>query len=202
MHRAKEATRRYAFCRCWPQPRCRCRHGARGAYAAAPAPRGRSAPDLIEAAQKEGKVIWYTAVDLPVAGAHRQGLRGQISGHRHARRALGRRAHLPAHRPGVRQQDPRRRRRSTARTRRISSSGSATASWRRTCPRTWRCHYPGRAQGPRRPVRQLAHLAVRDRLQHQAGEAPRRRRRASPTCSIPSGSARSSRPTPATAAPS
>jgi iron(III) transport system substrate-binding protein len=36
---------------------------ARGA-AAAPA---RVTPELIEAAKKEGKVIWYTAVDLPVA---------------------------------------------------------------------------------------------------------------------------------------
>src|SRR5436190_7183339 len=36
------------------------------AYAAAPAP-SKVTPELIEAAKKEGKVIWYTAVDLPVA---------------------------------------------------------------------------------------------------------------------------------------
>ena len=42
--------------------------GARPARrcAAAPAPT-KVTPELIEAAQKEGKVIWYTAVDLPVA---------------------------------------------------------------------------------------------------------------------------------------
>jgi iron(III) transport system substrate-binding protein len=39
---------------------------ARTATAAAPAP-SKVTPDLIEAAKKEGKVIWYTAVDLPVA---------------------------------------------------------------------------------------------------------------------------------------
>jgi iron(III) transport system substrate-binding protein len=38
----------------------------RGALAAAPAPT-KVTPELIAAAQKEGKVVWYTAVDLPVA---------------------------------------------------------------------------------------------------------------------------------------
>jgi iron(III) transport system substrate-binding protein len=36
------------------------------ARAAAPAP-SKVTPELIEAAKKEGKVVWYTAVDLPVA---------------------------------------------------------------------------------------------------------------------------------------
>src|SRR6266581_9667276 len=36
------------------------------AFAAAPAA-SKVTPELIEAARKEGKVIWYTAVDLPVA---------------------------------------------------------------------------------------------------------------------------------------
>jgi iron(III) transport system substrate-binding protein len=35
------------------------------AYAAAPAP-SQVTPELIEAARKEGKVVWYTSVDLPV----------------------------------------------------------------------------------------------------------------------------------------
>src|SRR5881227_1495503 len=39
---------------------------AGSAWAAAPAP-GKITPELIEAAKKEGKAIWYTAVDLPVA---------------------------------------------------------------------------------------------------------------------------------------
>src|SRR4029079_1459624 len=38
----------------------------RGALASAPAPT-KALTELIAAAQKEGKVIWYTAVDLPVA---------------------------------------------------------------------------------------------------------------------------------------
>jgi len=39
---------------------------SRGALAAAPAPT-KVTPELIEAAKKEGKAVWYTAVDLPVA---------------------------------------------------------------------------------------------------------------------------------------
>ena len=38
----------------------------RRAFAAAPAP-SRVTPELIEAAKKEGKVVWYTSIDLPVA---------------------------------------------------------------------------------------------------------------------------------------
>jgi iron(III) transport system substrate-binding protein len=39
---------------------------SRGALAAAPPPT-KVTPELIAAARKEGKVVWYTAVDLPVA---------------------------------------------------------------------------------------------------------------------------------------
>ncbi|MGH6814371.1 MAG: ABC transporter substrate-binding protein, partial [Hyphomicrobiaceae bacterium] len=38
---------------------------ATSVFAAAPAP-AKVTPELIEAAKKEGKVVWYTAVDLPV----------------------------------------------------------------------------------------------------------------------------------------
>ena len=38
----------------------------RRAFAAAPAP-SRVTPELIAAARKEGKVVWYTSIDLPVA---------------------------------------------------------------------------------------------------------------------------------------
>src|SRR6059058_4604975 len=47
-----------AACLAWAAPR--------GAFAAAPAPT-KITPALVEAAKKEGKVVWYTAVDLPVA---------------------------------------------------------------------------------------------------------------------------------------
>jgi iron(III) transport system substrate-binding protein len=40
--------------------------GASGADAAAPAP-AKVTPELVAAAQKEGKVVWYTSVDLKVA---------------------------------------------------------------------------------------------------------------------------------------
>ena len=129
-------------------------------------------PALIEAAKKEGKVVWYTSVDLPVAEKRRQGVRGEVSRHRGAGRALRRRARVPAHRPGIREQHPRRRRGQHRRTPRTSSSGSATAGSRPTCRRTSRKHYPGRAQGSRRHVRELRASALCvDRLQHQAGEA-------------------------------
>ena len=36
-------------------------------------------PALIEAAKKEGKVVWYTSVDLQAVRTDRQGVRGQIS---------------------------------------------------------------------------------------------------------------------------
>ena len=60
-------------------------------------------PALIEAAKKEGKVVYYT-VDRPAGGrADRQGLRGEVPRRRGAGRAHRRRARVPAHRPGIRQ---------------------------------------------------------------------------------------------------
>ena len=98
--------------------------------------RARVTPALIEAAKKEGKVVWYTSVDLPVAERIAKAFEAKYPGHRRAGRALRRRAHLPAHRPGIRQPHPRGRRRQLARMPRISSSGSATAGSRPTCRRT------------------------------------------------------------------
>ena len=62
-------------------------------------------PQLIEAAKKEGKVVWYTSIDLPLAEKI-EVLRGQISRRFRARRAHRRRARVPAHRPGIWQQHP------------------------------------------------------------------------------------------------
>ena len=39
-------------------------------------------PALIDAAKKEGKVLWYTSVDLPVAERVARDFRVEISGHR------------------------------------------------------------------------------------------------------------------------
>src|SRR5438046_1908044 len=51
----------------------------RTALAAAPAPT-KVMPELIEAARKEGKVIWYTAVDLPVAERIAKAFEAKYSG--------------------------------------------------------------------------------------------------------------------------
>jgi iron(III) transport system substrate-binding protein len=51
----------------------------RRAHAAAPAP-SRVTPELIEAARKEGKVVWYTAVDLPVAERIARAFEGKYPG--------------------------------------------------------------------------------------------------------------------------
>ena len=68
--------------------------------AAPPAPEAIT-PALIEAAKKEGKLAFYTAMDFAFAGAAGQELRGEISRHRRARGALRRRAHLHPRCPGV-----------------------------------------------------------------------------------------------------
>jgi iron(III) transport system substrate-binding protein len=49
------------------------------ARAAAPAP-AKVTPELIAAAQKEGKVVWYTAVDLPVAERIAKAFEAKYSG--------------------------------------------------------------------------------------------------------------------------
>ena len=67
-------------------------------------------PALIEAAKKEGKCAFYTAMDLQFAEKLGKDVRGEISRHRRARRALRRRARVHPHRPGVFEQHPCRRR--------------------------------------------------------------------------------------------
>ena len=67
-------------------------------------------PELIAAAKKEGKVVWYTSIDLQLAEEIGKALRGEISRRRCAGRAHRRRARVAAHRPGIFQQHPCRRR--------------------------------------------------------------------------------------------
>ena len=158
-------------------------------------------PELIEAAKKEGKVVWYTAVDLPVAEriakafeAKYPGIavRVERSGGERIFQRIGQEYGSNIHAVDVRQQLGRgafhrlEARRHPARLR-AGGRGAALS---------------GRAQGPRRPVRQLAHLAVRDRLQHQAGEGGGRAQELRRPARSRSGRARSSRRIPATAAPS
>ncbi len=127
-------------------------------------------PALIDAAKKEGKVIFYTAMDLPISREDRQGLRGEVPRHHGAGGAHRRRAGVPAHRPGICQQHPRRRRGQLLRRRRISSSGSATAGSRRSCRRTSRST-TRRSRTTRTACSptSASWLSV-DRLQHQSRE--------------------------------
>ena len=117
-------------------------------------------PALIEAAQKEGKVVYYTSVDLPLAEKIAQGVRGEISGHRRAGRAHRRRARVPAHRPGVRQQHPRGRRGQ-------SSDAAHFIVWKRNgmlapyVPEDVAKHYPAEHKDPDGHVRELPRLSLR-----------------------------------------
>src|SRR5450631_3966935 len=56
-------------------------------------------PQLIEAARKEGKVVWYTAIDLSVAEKIAGGFKEKFGGIELARRTHRRRAGVSAHRP-------------------------------------------------------------------------------------------------------
>ena len=118
-------------------------HGPDGAAAssrsaqAAPAA-SRITPELVEAAKKEGKVVWYTSVDLHARRAGRQGVRGQVSGIAVKVERSGAERELPAHRPGVRQQDLQLRRREQLRRRAPHHLEAREAAGAPTCPRTWR----------------------------------------------------------------
>ena len=108
---------------------------ARPAFAAAPAA-SKVTPELIEAAKKEGKAIWYSAVDLPVVEriakafeAKYPGIavRVERSGGERIFQRIGQELASNIHAVDV----------VKARMRRTSSSGSATASWRPMCRRMW-----------------------------------------------------------------
>ena len=158
-------------------------------------------PALIEAAKKEGQVIYYTSIDLPVAEklakafeAKYPGIavRVERTGAERVFQRIGQEYSSNIHAVDV-----------------VNSSDAAHfIVWKRDgilapyVPEDVAKFYPRRAQGCRRPVRKLARLAQHHRLQHQSGESRRTRRRALPICSIPNGRARSSRRIPATAAPS
>ena len=120
----------------------------------------------------------------------RQGIRDEVSRHRGARGALRRRARVPAHRAGIFEPHPCGRRGQLLR-RRAPHRVEARRLARALRPGGRRQALCGRAQGRGRHVRELPRDAQRDRLQHQTGESRRTRRRASPTCSIRNGPARS-----------
>ena len=59
-------------------------------------------PAMVAAAEKEGKVVWYTAVDVKVAEAVAKVFRAEYPKIAHRGRALRIRARVPADQPGVR----------------------------------------------------------------------------------------------------
>ena len=71
------------------------------ARAAAPPPVAIT-PALVEAAKKEGKVILYSSMDLPVGEKLGKAFEAAISRHHRADRALRLGAAVPAGRPGIR----------------------------------------------------------------------------------------------------
>ena len=92
-----------------------------------------------------------------------------LSRHRGAGRALRRRAGIPADRPGICEPHPRGRRGQFIR-RRAPDRVETRRLARALRFRRYRQALPGRAQGSRRPVRELPHHAQHHRLQHQSGE--------------------------------
>ena len=129
-------------------------------------------PALIEAAKKEGKVTYYTAMDLQRRRADGQGLRGQISRHQGRGRAHRRRAPVQPHRPGDGEQDLPRRRGQQLRRRAlpaVEAPGLAGAVRLGGMARDM----PADMVDPDGTVLQPAHPSQRHRLQHQAGRAGR-----------------------------
>ena len=129
-------------------------------------------PELIEAAKKEGKVVWYTSVDLPLAEqiakafeAKYPGIavRVERSGAERVFQRIGQ-EYASNISCGRRRQFLRR-----GAFHRLEARGHPGALRAGGC----RQILPGRAQRPRRHIRQLPRLAVRHRLQHQAGEEGR-----------------------------
>ena len=125
-------------------------------------------------------------------------LPSEISRHRNPGRALGLRAPVPAHRPGIRQQHRQRRRRQHLGCRPlpvVEAPGLA-------CPLRagGRGEALRRERRPGRALRDVARDALAHRLQHQIREARATPRRASPISSIRNGAASSSRRIRATAA--
>ena len=102
-------------------------------------------------------------------GEDRSLLQGEIRRHRGAGRAHRRRAGVPAHRPGICQQRPRRRCRQFVR-RRASAGMEAAGHPAALRARGRRQTLQARAPRRRRHLCRLPRHAEPDRLQHQAGE--------------------------------
>ena len=147
-------------------------------------------PALIEAAKKEGKLSFYTAMDLPLAERFGKvfeakypgiAVRVERSGAERVFQRIGQEYESRIHAVDVV---------NTRRRRALASSGSATAGSRPICPRRSPSITRQDYYDPDGLYVTTRVLVSADRLQHQPGEERRTRRRASPTCSIRNGPAR------------
>ena len=129
-------------------------------------------PQLIEAARREGKVVLYSAMDLPVGEKLGNTFQAQYPRHRGADRALRLGAAVSADRAGVFFQHPCRRR---------DHDGGCVSRHLVEAKRLARAFRPGgcrkifseRISRRRRHVCDIAHLAVVNRLQHQSRQSLR-----------------------------
>ena len=97
----------------------------------------RVTPALIEAAKKEGKVVYYTSIDLPLAEKIAKAFEAKYPGIAVRVERTGAERVFQRIGQEYAQQHPRGRRGELVGRRRTSSSGSATGCWRPSCPRTW-----------------------------------------------------------------
>ena len=147
-----------------PQPRCsRRRRGLQ--------PRRRvDHAGLDRGGRKEGKVVWYTSVDLPVAERIAKAFEAKYPGI--AVRVERSGAERVFQRIGQEYGSP-----STRSTSCNSSDAAHFIVWKRDgwlapyVPEDVAKHYPAEHSDPDGHVRHLARLALRHRLQHQPGEA-------------------------------
>ncbi len=168
--------------------------------ALAPAPM-KITPELIEAAKKEGRVNYYTSVEIKVAERIAKAFETKYPG-----------IAVKVERTGAERNFQRIGQEYAAKIFNCDTVNSSDAAhfiiWKRdgllepVIPEDVAQHYGAAVQGRRRRLRDLARDAERHRLQHHPGEAGRRAERASPTCSIRSGPARWSRRILAIPAPS
>ena len=158
-------------------------------------------PPLVEAAKKEGKVSFYTAMDIPVAERLAKTFEARFSG-------VG----VRVERSGSERIYQRIEQERSSNIFAVDVVNSADAAhfivWKRNA---WLAPYlpeeaaqpiPGRVSRSRWRASDHAYLAVLARLQHQSCEGRGGPQELTPTCSTPSGRAGSSRRTPPTPAPS
>jgi len=122
-------------------------------------------PQLIDAARREGKVVLYSAMDLPVGEKLGNTFQAQYPGIEVQIERSG------SDRPGVLFQHPRRRRRhhGGCLSRHLVEAERLAGALR---PGRRREIFSERISRRRRPVCDIAHLAVVDRLQHQPRQSP------------------------------